>query len=162
MAEAANPETEKTARGKFSKMMPAAAAGLGSLAGTYMAVQSLSEVPPWVQKLIETRGLDFITAVLVIVGAFYFLQALTNALAEIAIAQTKMAVVMDRIAGQETRTEQVVAECLINDRILVQRVEGVSREVQDVQKSVDQIDTTLATELTKMREAFASGIKVSQ
>jgi hypothetical protein len=150
-------EPEKTTAATIKRYLPAALA-VGGVAAGAVATGNADAlgVPDWMIEEIRKWGP---AAVLIGIFLYYVPRDLVFKFVvsqqKQAEALTKISDAMESIAGRESRMEQTVAECLINDRILVSRVEGVSREVQDVQSQ-------MATGFSDIRKLIIDGQKVSQ
>jgi hypothetical protein len=149
-------EPEKIAGGATIKRYLPAAIAVGGVAAGVAAGADVLGVPDWMVEEIRKWGP---AAVLIGIFLYYVPRDLVFKFVvsqqKQAEALTKISDAMESIAGRESRMEQTVAECLINDRILVSRVEGVSREVQDVQSQ-------MATGFSDIRKLIIDGQKISQ
>jgi hypothetical protein len=106
-----------------------AAAAAGMAIGVFGALQFLSEVPPWVQHLIEMQGSDFLVAFILLGAAIYFAPRFLQAQTHQAIALASLA---DAVKNLPQKDQMKFEEILIGQEMLHRSVERLHARLDKI------------------------------
>ncbi len=95
---------------------------IGGSIGLFAAIRSLENVPPWIQKLIETQGSDFIVAFTVLGAVIYFSPRLIKALTDQAVA---LSIIAESMRGLPQKDHMKFEEILIGQEMLHRSLDRV-------------------------------------
>ena len=105
-----------------------AATLLGSSIGAYGAVRVLSEVPPWVQKLIENQGSDFLVIVVFLGGLIIFGPSFIKSQQDMAVAFggiKDQLQAMNAQAGKLDEIKGLLEDLILNQHVIVDRLRNI-------------------------------------
>lgn len=119
--------SESAAEQKHGWMTPAIAAG--SAAGAFGAIYALAEIPPWVQRLIENQGSDFLVGFSILGAAIYFLPRFLRAQTHQAVALTSLA---DAVRNLPQKDQMKFEELLIGQEMLHRSVERLHARLDEL------------------------------
>ena len=111
----------------YAKVVPAL---LGGGVGAYVAIRMLSEVPPWIQHLIENQGSDFLVVVVFLGMALLFGPSFIRSQQDMAVAFSGIKdqmQIMNSQAGKLDEIKGMIEDLNLNQHVIIDRLRNMER-----------------------------------
>lgn len=106
----------------------------GSAIGSFAAIQTLAQVPPWIQTLIAERGLDYVFSFAILGTIVYLGPRFIASQKDQAVALTRLSSAVENLPQRDDMKFEAI---LIGQEMLNRSMDGLSERLRDIEVKIN-------------------------